>query len=586
MVSKRTTRSRTKKTNDEEKEEKEEEVVKGEEEEKEVGGVTGKKRTRSTRGKQLEEEGGKKRATRGAAAKRGEEKLQEDKEKEKEEEDDIPAAKKKTRTAAKKKTTTTTTTTTTTRAVKTTRKTTRGRAKKQAEEEEEVEEVPERVEDDAEAPLEKSKKADAEKEEPVKEASAVNQQHTHIADEQPEIEPEEIVEKVVEEEKKEPERPRDQETEPATAAADAEHDDEPDSRAIVEVPSSQQQQQQQGKLVVYDGAAPNTAADGVGEIVVLKDGSRVRRTSSLLAPTLRLTGHSAGVLDVRFSPDGDVLATAGVDSKLFLWSVRGECDNYMSLRGHKNAITCLDWAHDGEQVATGSADATVRCWDVVMGKQMKKYAEHTSIVNSCCTTRKGVSPMVLSGADDGTAKLWDPRMKESAKTYMEQYQLTSVCFSDDASAIFTGGIDGIVRRYDLRMDVQPSLTLEGHTDIVTGLRVSPDGDFMLSNAMDNTLRIWDLRPYAPADRNIKVLIGHTHGHEKQLLQCDWSRDGRSVASGSADACVYVWDTSSRRISYRLPGHKGCVNSVAFHPSEDIIASGANDSVIFLGELGE
>ena len=33
-----------------------------------------------------------------------------------------------------------------------------------------------------------------------------------------------------------------------------------------------------------------------------------------------------------------------------------------------------------------------------------------------------------------------------------------------------------------------------------GMSLSPDGAFLLTNAMDNTLRAWDVRPYAPADR--------------------------------------------------------------------------------------
>ena len=31
--------------------------------------------------------------------------------------------------------------------------------------------------------------------------------------------------------------------------------------------------------------------------------------------------------------------------------------------------------------------------------------------------------------------------------------------------------------------------------------------------------------------------------------------------------VYVWDTNSRRILYKLPGHDGSVNDVDFHPNE-------------------
>lgn len=33
--------------------------------------------------------------------------------------------------------------------------------------------------------------------------------------------------------------------------------------------------------------------------------------------------------------------------------------------------------------------------------------------------------------------------------------------------------------------------------------------------------------------------------------------------------VYIWDTTSRRILYKLPGHAGSVNEVAFHPEEPI-----------------
>jgi hypothetical protein len=32
------------------------------------------------------------------------------------------------------------------------------------------------------------------------------------------------------------------------------------------------------------------------------------------------------------------------------------------------------------------------------------------------------------------------------------------------------------------------------------MSLSPDGNFLLTNAMDNTLRAWDVRPYAPVDR--------------------------------------------------------------------------------------
>ena len=83
---------------------------------------------------------------------------------------------------------------------------------------------------------------------------------------------------------------------------------------------------------------------------------------------------------------------------------------------------------------------------------------------------------------------------------------------------------------------------------------------------------------------MKIIAGHQHNFEKNLLGCAWSTDGSKVSAGSADRFVYVWDTTSRRILYKLPGHNGSVNDVAFHPKEPIIASGSSDKTIYLGEI--
>lgn len=142
----------------------------------------------------------------------------------------------------------------------------------------------------------------------------------------------------------------------------------------------------------------------------------------------------------------------------------------------------------------------------------------------------------------------------------------------------------MVRVWDLRRDDEPVMTLAGHSDSITGMRVSPDGSHLLTNAMDNTLRVWDMRPYAPANRCSKVFTGHSHNFERNLLRCDWSPDGSKVTAGSADRMVYIWDADSRALLYALPGHAGSVNEVAFHPQEPIVASASSDRNVYLGEL--
>ncbi|KAG1347041.1 U5 small nuclear ribonucleoprotein 40 kDa protein [Cocos nucifera] len=307
-----------------------------------------------------------------------------------------------------------------------------------------------------------------------------------------------------------------------------------------------------------------------------------QRTSSLESPIMLLTGHQSAVYTMKFNPAGTVIASGSHDRDIFLWYVHGDCKNFMVLRGHKNAVLDLQWTTDGTQIISASPDKTLRAWDVETGKQVKKMAEHSSFVNSCCPSRRG-PPLVVSGSDDGTAKLWDLRMRGAVQTFPDKYQITAVGFSDAADKIFTGGLDSDVKVWDLRRN-EVIMTLQGHGDMITGMQLSPDGSYLLTNGMDCTLRIWDMRPYAPQNRCVKIFAGHQHNFEKNLLKCSWSPDGSKVTAGSADRMVYIWDTTSRRILYKLPGHNGSVNETAFHPTEPIIGSCGSDKQIYLGEL--
>lgn len=65
--------------------------------------------------------------------------------------------------------------------------------------------------------------------------------------------------------------------------------------------------------------------------------------------------------------------------------------------------------------------------------------------------------------------------------------------------------------------------MRGHTDSVTGMALSSDGSYLLTNSMDNNLRIWDVRPFAPQERCVKILSGHQHNFEKVNLNSIYCR---------------------------------------------------------------
>lgn len=310
--------------------------------------------------------------------------------------------------------------------------------------------------------------------------------------------------------------------------------------------------------------------------------SGIVRLSNLAAPIMLLTGHEGEIFTTKFSPDGKMLASAGFDRLIFFWNVYGECENFAVLKGHTGAIMELQFSADGSTLVTASTDKTLALWDVDAGTRIKKLKSHNSFVNSCAIARRGPQ-LICSGSDDGTIKLWDSRKKGVLQTFQNTYQVTAVTFSDTAEQVISGGIDNDIKIWDLRKN-DVLYRMRGHSDTVTGLQLSPDGSYLLSNAMDNTVRIWDVRPFAPQERCVKIMQGNQHTFEKNLLRCAWAADGSKIAAGSGDRFVYIWDTTSRRILYKLPGHAGSVNEVDFHPEEPIVASCSSDKKIFLGEI--
>lgn len=287
-----------------------------------------------------------------------------------------------------------------------------------------------------------------------------------------------------------------------------------------------------------DASLALTVADTAASMALIVPQPLGTRLTSLDAPTMALAGHAAPVLAADFHPSGKLLATASKDKRVLIWEASGECSATMALTGHKNAVTDCVWALDGVQLATSSADKTCSIWDTETGARVRTLIGHERVVNSISRAMGSASstPLFASVSDDGTLKLWDGRTRQAAQSLPHTHAQLSVACGDDPNVVYTGGIDGVIRQWDVRR-AAVSLMLPAHGDLITGLSVSPDGTQLLSFGADAVLCMWDIRAFVRADAS------------RALRVCRFL-DARACESVCESVCVRPGVTSRLRASIR------------------------------------
>lgn len=120
------------------------------------------------------------------------------------------------------------------------------------------------------------------------------------------------------------------------------------------------------------------------------------------------------------------------------------------------------------------------------------------------------------------------------------------------------------------------LTLRGHAGSVMSVTFTPDGTTLASGSTDGTVKLWD------------VATGHPRmtllGHADRVNSVSFSPDGKTLASGSTDGTVRLWDCTTGAEQGTIRGHTEAIVAVAFSPDGEILATSSEKATTRLWEV--
>lgn len=129
-------------------------------------------------------------------------------------------------------------------------------------------------------------------------------------------------------------------------------------------------------------------------------------------------------------------------------------------------------------------------------------------------------------------------------------------------------------------------TFHGHLAGISTLAWSPDSQTLASGSDDKTIRLWDAttgQPPRVADRTepsaAKTFRGPLEGHHNYVYSLAFSPKGNMLVSSSYDEAVHLWDVRSGLLMRSLPAHSDPIGGVDFVHDGTLIVSCASDGLI-------
>lgn len=283
------------------------------------------------------------------------------------------------------------------------------------------------------------------------------------------------------------------------------------------------------------------------------------------------------ITDCRMSSDNRFLVYSSISPFVHLcqldWNSRERVvpQTELVVSSH-GGVWAIRISHDNKELLSGTNRSTISIFDFEAGRLSFQAGPHQDDVNAVCYLEQSNSQVFVTGSDDSFIKIFDRRSPEATE----------------------GRASGV---------------LAGHTEGVTYVASKGDGIYLLSNAKDQTMKLWDIRkmtnqtprsavsynwdyrfqPYPGNpfldkkvhDQSVLTCIGHKV--LQTLIRCNFSpvssTGQRYLYTGSQDGAAYIYDLGGSLVQ-RLSDMGDVVRDVSWHPHYPMLVATSWDGNLY------
>jgi len=210
-------------------------------------------------------------------------------------------------------------------------------------------------------------------------------------------------------------------------------------------------------------------------------------------------------------------------------------------RGHHDVILDLSWSKNRE-LLSASVDKTVRLWKIGCDSCLKVFSHNNYV--TCIQFKPTSDNYFISGCIDGMVRIWDIPRCLVVDWVDSKEIITAVCYRPDGKGAVVGTITGNCRYYDAS---ENHLELESQVPLY-GRRKSPLKriiGFQYCPSDPKKLMV------TTGDSQVRILDGvHVVSSYKGLrsssqVPAAFTPDGDHIISASDDSSIYMWNYANQ-----------------------------------------